>query len=165
MIEEPSHRLYCTFCIDNLKTTVACALCSVHVDYNILVYHLPQSTGKLKRYIFFNGILFEFWTIVFGTLNTVSIVCFPSLCLLHLQQTQFSQFVIGNKIRFHSQIIALGSFSPLKFDSIHKKSSQWHQMEVSIDRPSAIIQNSIKKIIYFHQIDDINFFLKIVSKW
>lgn len=31
-----------------------------YVDYHILVYHLLQSTGKLKQYIFFDGIPFEF---------------------------------------------------------------------------------------------------------
>lgn len=30
------------------------------VDFHILVYHLLQSTGKLKQYIFYNGIPFEF---------------------------------------------------------------------------------------------------------
>lgn len=163
MIEEPSHRLHCTLCIDYLKTTVACALCSVHVDYDILVYHLPQSTGKLKQYIFFDGILFEFWTIVFGTLNTVSIVYFLSLCLLHSQQTQFSQFVIGNKIRFHSQIIALGSFSPLKFDSIHKNlvnDTKWKCQSIGHQQFYKIRW----KKYTFVKLMTLIFFL-IVSKW
>lgn len=31
----------------------------LYVDYHILVYHLLQSSGKLKRYIFSNDIRFQ----------------------------------------------------------------------------------------------------------